>query len=1099
MSLFPKWKGEVTLPAVPERKLKIGGNTVHQRLFLRTACKARISDSQVKGHDLLTTSLAPPYQELLLRRKGARRVQTQMPVVVSPEISDTGDIPSSFALEWDTLGELERYADTPEKVSAAWLNRFDFRTEDEAAGSPGLRTPQIGALHAISAHFAVGTEFEPATVVLPTGTGKTETMLATLVYRRLPRTLVIVPSDALRGQISTKFVTLGVLAEAAVVPHEIARPRVAVISTGIASVEEAYAILATANVIVALPNVLEASNAVAVAALTNGCSDLIVDEAHHITAATWSKVRDHFKTKRVIQFTATPFRRDTQRIDGKIIFNYKLGDAQAAGYYRPINLRTIEEYGDQNARDHAVARTAIAALRRDRDELGLDHLLMARTRTKERAEDLEKIYQQLAADLKPVVVYSGPGRTGTNRAALEKLFDRGAAGSRIVICVDMLGEGFDLPNLKVAALHDTHKSLAVTLQFIGRFTRKGPADRIGEATVVTNIADPEAETKLADLYAEGADWDRIIQRLSEERVAQELDLQELVSSLKEAGDLHEYLSLWNLSPALSAQFFRTQCEAWDPSQYVAVLPKGASTWFALSEQDNVLVAVVRHSGDVKWGKYQNVQNTIYDLLIVKWDKAAGALYLFASDYDTLRSEKLAQAVTDDATALVSGMPIFNVLNNVELPLVKSLGSSRVGAISFTSYFGSNVTEGLALIEKRESALNNIACVGYENGDRVLWGATQRRGKIWQQKKGGSIAEWVGWAQGTWNKVTNTDDVLSNVIDDFLRPIKIASPHKSHPIAILWGEQAQMRFNDRQSVLFGETEVGLFQVDLHVGEVGGDGAIGIRIQSDLLMSEYRLLIDAALPGGYRHDHVSGPSVRFRKGKEEAVSIEEYLVKDPLIVRYVDGTSSYNCYHIPADLNAGAYDRDKLEAWDWTGIPLNKESMHKVGDQKTIQYRSFEQLGAEYDVVFNDDGSGEAADLVCLKDVDESTIKLCLVHCKGAHEGRISQDITNFYTVCGQTQKSITAKHVGLPVLYHDLKRRHELWAREGYSRFLKGDMKRLSYFKEKARRTKLELEMVLVQPGASIATIKEDALRLLATTELYLTKTTQAKFRVVLSA
>ena len=82
---------------------------------------------------------------------------------------------------------------------------------------------------------------------------------------------------------------------------------------------------------------------------------------------------------------------------------------------------------------------------------------------------------------------------------------------------------------------------------------------------------------------------------------------------------------------------------------------------------------------------------------------------------------MAQAVTDETTELVSGTPIFNILNNVELPLVKSLGSSRIGAISFTSYFGPNVTEGLASIEKAESQLNNIACLGYENGDRVVCG------------------------------------------------------------------------------------------------------------------------------------------------------------------------------------------------------------------------------------------------------------------------------------------------------------------------------------------------------------------------------------------
>ena len=61
------------------------------------------------------------------------------------------------------------------------------------------------------------------------------------------------------------------------------------------------------------------------------------------------------------------------------------------------------------------------------------------------------------------------------------------------------------------------------------------------------------------------------------------------------------------------------------------------------------------------------------------------------------------------------------------------------------------------------------------------------------------------------------------------------------------------------------------------------------------------------------------------------------------------------------------------------------------------------------------------------------------------------------------------------------------------------MKALSFFKEKARKAPLKFEVILVQPGASIATITDDALRLLATTELFLTKTTEASVRVVLSA
>jgi hypothetical protein len=247
----------------------------------------------------------------------------------------------------------------------------------------------------------------------------------------------------------------------------------------------------------------------------------------------------------------------------------------------------------------------------------------------------------------------------------------------------------------------------------------------------------------------------------------------------------------------------------------------------LNEAENVMVAVICRSADVSWGNYQNVYDTIYDLLILRWDKASGALCLYASDYQALRSDRMAEAVTNNKTKLVSGTPIFNILNNVELPLVKSLGSSRIGAISFTSYFGPNVTEGLASIEKAESSLNNIACLGYENGDRVLWGGTQRRGKIWQHKSG-TISEWINWTATTWAKVTSEDQLESNIAKDFLRPERMLKPHGSYPLSVQWGEQAQMRLNDRQFVVLGSTAYPLFMVDLAIDSVAADGSIVIGI-------------------------------------------------------------------------------------------------------------------------------------------------------------------------------------------------------------------------------------------------------------------------------
>lgn len=92
--------------------------------------------------------------------------------------------------------------------------------------------------------------------------------------------------------------------------------------------------------------------------------------------------------------------------------------------------------------------------------------------------------------------------------------------SRIIICVDMLGEGFDLPELKIAGLHDPHRSVAVTIQFVGRFTRQDP--RLGDATVIANTGPDDMDRSLAKLYAEDADWNVLVETLSTAKIERQI-------------------------------------------------------------------------------------------------------------------------------------------------------------------------------------------------------------------------------------------------------------------------------------------------------------------------------------------------------------------------------------------------------------------------------------------------------------------------------------------------------------------------------------------------------------------------------------------------
>lgn len=144
-------------------------------------------------------------------------------------------------------------------------------------------------------------------------------------------------------------------------------------------------------------------------------------------------------------------------------------------------------------------------MKKDSDN-GYDHIIMARCKNKKRAQEVYKIYQKYP-EYSPVIVYSGmKGGIGILKAIKEKKH-------KIIVCVNMLGEGYDLPQLKIAAIHDDKQSLAVTLQFIGRFTRTND-NKLGRASFITNIAYPPIASEINCLYQNDADWNYILPRIS---------------------------------------------------------------------------------------------------------------------------------------------------------------------------------------------------------------------------------------------------------------------------------------------------------------------------------------------------------------------------------------------------------------------------------------------------------------------------------------------------------------------------------------------------------------------------------------------------------
>lgn len=140
--------------------------------------------------------------------------------------------------------------DEPAAVTRSWPSVLDLHESTEK--EPGLRRPQVGAVHALLGYWTTDPRV-PATVVMPTGTGKTDSMVATLVAAQIHKLLVIVPSDALRDQIAERFESLGVLRATGLVGTDAKNPVVSRLRGALTDTADADRLLDSSNVVVTTP------------------------------------------------------------------------------------------------------------------------------------------------------------------------------------------------------------------------------------------------------------------------------------------------------------------------------------------------------------------------------------------------------------------------------------------------------------------------------------------------------------------------------------------------------------------------------------------------------------------------------------------------------------------------------------------------------------------------------------------------------------------------------------------------------------------------------------------------------------------------------
>jgi superfamily II DNA or RNA helicase len=912
---------------------------------------------------------------------------------------------------------------------------------------PGFRSAQLAAVHAVSAHLF--NSKQPAIVTMPTGSGKTTVLMAVAFLLRAERVLVLTPSRLVREQIAENFSALVDLKKIEALPLDLAGPKVFATEGTIGS-DDAWEDLRQYDVVVAtVPSVSPRDGAIP--APPADLFDLVlVDEAHHAPARTWSRLLDLLGDAKQVLFTATPFRRDEKEIKGKFVFTYDLRHAYQDHVFGDITFQPVERRAAASI-DIAIATATEAKFRTDR-AAGLEHLVMVRADTLTRAKELKEIYER-STRLRLAFV-NGQHSLAHVKRIVAKLKTNELDG---IVCVNMFGEGFNLPNLKIAAVHSPHKSLAITLQFIGRFARTGQQN-IGGATF---LAEPTSSSEeLGQLYEARAVWRDIVQNLGASRIEAEVHTREVLDSFQidAAPDMDDF-SLYSVRPYFHVKVFATP-EGVDLTAEPDLPEKLQIIFKGVSDPHGAAVYLTREAVRSPWSSDERFTNVAYDLFIFHHNREANLLFICSSRRHAQLYIRLASRIVTGRARVLSNSIINRVLNDLEGAEFFNVGMRKrhkLGQIeSYRIISGPSADKAIQDSDGRLFDRGHCFGKAVEDGSEITIGVSTAS-KVWSNTYD-RIPELLDWCNNLARKIASRRIAVTGSRLDLLSPGEELIHVPAGVIAMTWVSDV---YRDPPPVLYHRAdgtvaEKNLLDFDLEIVD-SREGGVIFAIRNDEI--EWRGEFSLEGINLFQPALEDGPDMVVHRGNED-VWMEDYLNEElPSFytsdLSAIEGTS---IFRLPAELEI--FGNDSFETIDWAaaGVDITKEKPSGNGRRSIFEWTEERLIGSDAAVVFCDDGSGEMSDFISLEETAAGP-RVKMFHCKASGGPQPGNRVDDLYDVCGQAVKS--SVWLRPDQLLARLRHRATLNVVTGY---VKGDEESANRILSQQARQQVQFDMYIVQPG-----------------------------------
>ena len=390
---------------------------------------------------------------------------------------------------------------------------------------------------------------------------------------------------------------------------------------------------------------------------------------------------------------------------------------------------------------------------------------------------------------------------------------------------------------------------------------------------------------------------------------------------------------------------------------------------------------------------------------------------------------------------------------------------------------------------------NIFAHGYTDHRSVSFGAS-RKGRVWSHQEANDIHDWVAWARQIGPVITDESIDLESVMSGFLLPEPATERPPHVPLAIEWPYELIATISETRRLSYDGQDFALLDTELLLSNHSASGPLRFEVVTPAWSLEYEYVFDEEEPPRIV-PVVQDGRVETPRG---VVSLGSFLTQHGLLVTFEDEIVLVEQgFMLRPSRERRLFPTDAIEVFDWHGINIKRESQGPDRDPTSIQHRAIEAFAAEADweVVLDDDGTGELADIALLRR-DGEDLHLLLAHCKYSSKPEPGARIDDLYDVCGQAMKMNRAKSVP-ELLARRLLRRESKRQADGTTGLIVGDLETLTSIVREARYRRLRSSVAIVQPGMSMTKVTDDMRALLGGTERFLEDTFGMKVRVIANA